>query len=71
MSRDAVNMGLWPGGVCSRGHDLTAPEAWLYRSSGNRECRVCAVERRGKGRRKVRNDRKLGAFNGGIGSWRT
>lgn len=29
---------------CNNGHDLTAPSAFLYDSSGRRNCRECAVE---------------------------
>lgn len=29
--------------ACSRGHDLTAPGAYLVRNTGQRECRQCAI----------------------------
>lgn len=36
------------GPLCARGlHDVTKPGAYLYRSSGNRECRECAKLARG------------------------
>jgi hypothetical protein len=26
---------------CEKGHDLTTPDAYIYRYGGNRECRMC------------------------------
>lgn len=36
---------------CSKGHDLTVEDAWIYRSSGMRDCRQCVTpnsKKRGK-----------------------
>lgn len=30
--------------TCNKGHDLTAPNAFLYDSGGRRSCRSCALE---------------------------
>lgn len=65
---NSVNTGLWVNGQCSKGHDLLAPDAWLYRSGGMRECRECAVSRLPKSRQEKR---RRGLFNGGIGSWKS
>ena len=59
---------VWPGGLCGKGHDLSAPLAWLYRSGGVRECRLCAVARLP---RSQRESKKVGAFNAGLGSWKS
>ena len=32
-------------GICPRGHDLGAPDAWSVRRDGTRKCRLCANER--------------------------
>jgi hypothetical protein len=37
-----MNNVISPWKTCSKGHDLTAENAWLYRSSNQRECRLCA-----------------------------
>lgn len=31
--------------TCVRGHDLTGDDAWIYSTSGLRECRRCVYER--------------------------
>lgn len=31
-------------GICSRGHDMTAPDAWRNKGKGNRMCRLCDNE---------------------------
>lgn len=28
-------------GTCQRGHDMSLPGAWVYRSDGKRQCRAC------------------------------
>jgi hypothetical protein len=28
--------------TCAQGHDLTAPDAYLYQNNGNRDCRLCS-----------------------------
>jgi hypothetical protein len=65
---ESVNTGLWSGGFCTKGHDLSLPDAWMYRSGGNRECRECAVARLP---RAVQERRKRGLFSDGIGSWKS
>lgn len=39
--------------VCSAGHDLTLPNAYIYGANGNRLCRTCVMangHKRGKPR---------------------
>ena len=44
--------------VCSQGHDLTLPDAYLY-LPGGRVCRLCAA----KSKRKAKDSTKIdGAF---------
>lgn len=35
-------------GTCEAGHDLTKPDAFIYRNGGNRECRQCFIQSRVK-----------------------
>jgi hypothetical protein len=37
-----MNNVISPWETCAKGHDLTAENAWLYRSNNHRECRQCA-----------------------------
>jgi hypothetical protein len=38
--------------ACAKGHDLTAPEAYVYSPSGIRVCRECARDETGKIKKK-------------------
>lgn len=45
--------------TCGGGHDLTAPDAYVYYSGGRRECRECANKTASKHKLRQR-----GTFNG-------
>jgi hypothetical protein len=38
-------MSLSPWTECIKGHDLTTPDAYIYRNGGSRECRACAYDK--------------------------
>lgn len=62
VSVDAMNtLDKPPLSTCPVGHDLTAPSAYLYRNSGQRECRECVMKSSGKKKKIVTK----GVFNGG------
>ena len=49
--------------VCSAGHDLTLPDAYITTSSGNRACRECV--RRDKGKKPAASQKSTkAAFDG-------
>lgn len=40
--------------ACINGHDLTGPEAYIYRGGGLRECRQCVEDQAAKRRKNER-----------------
>lgn len=50
---------------CAKGHDLTQPGAYIYKSNGQRECRACNPEAQ-----KQRKKRGLGTWSEKMGKTR-
>ncbi len=48
----------YPWATCTEGHDLRVEEAFIYRSSNYRECRMCA---QGFKKKKQRGNFSLGS----------
>lgn len=44
---------------CAAGHDLTAEDAFIYRSNGSRDCRLCAFGKGGPHRPRRDLDRRM------------